>query len=134
MKLHWIFAIGIIALFFVGGARPAHAAMLTGLQLREYCGLIKRDSSTMTSTEIEHGEMCLIFITAIEEGYELGMPKDKRLICIPTDPVVPNGELGLIVFKYLDEHPEELHNDPGYLVLDALHTAFPCKFIPPSKK
>lgn len=48
----------------------------------------------------------------------------KPMICMPRGRT--DGQLALIVVKYLKEHPEDLHRDGGWMVLSALMKAFPC--------
>jgi hypothetical protein len=49
----------------------------------------------------------------------------KGLGCLPS--TVTNGQLALIVGKYLEQHPEEHHLDAWLQVGWAVTNAFPCE-------
>lgn len=49
----------------------------------------------------------------------------KPLFCMPLG--VKNGQLRLVVKKWLQEHPEKLHLPASGLVVGAFREAFPCK-------
>jgi hypothetical protein len=36
----------------------------------------------------------------------------------------------MVVVKYLEAHPERLHIESAFLVIDALADAFPCSALP----
>lgn len=46
-------------------------------------------------------------------------------ICLPGEATFD--QLLLVVSKFLDDHPERLHEGAGWLGFDALRDAFPCK-------
>jgi len=45
-------------------------------------------------------------------------------VCIPQK--VTNGQMGDVLIKYLQDHPEKRHNDVGVLAWRAFRKAFPC--------
>ncbi len=47
-------------------------------------------------------------------------------ICFPTDEALSTGQLAKILVKYLENHPERLHENPSRLMWDAFTEAFPC--------
>ncbi len=96
---------------------------LTGLKLHEYCAFVGSDQAKLSEEEYSHENICLFYVSGVLDGYQIGDNATK--ICIPDEASL--GELSLVVSKYLNQHPETLHNSPQYLVIDALHTAFPCK-------
>ncbi len=51
--------------------------------------------------------------------------KTSRLVCVPDGAGV--AQIVKTVVRYLEQHPEQLHVDPSFLVLPAMMEAFPCK-------
>lgn len=49
----------------------------------------------------------------------------EEQMCVP--PNVTAGQLKLIILKYMEKAPEELHKTAGSFVINALITAFPCE-------
>jgi hypothetical protein len=71
---------------------------------------------------------CTAYISGVVDGSELISGDGKReakLVCIPVDSVTA-GQLRLVVVKYLNEHPEELHQPASWLIEFAFIKAFPC--------
>jgi hypothetical protein len=99
-----------------------------GSTLREYCKLAESDSSKLSGDDLDHAIICTYYVNGVLDGYEAGVEPAKSLICSPD--TVTRGQKVLIVAKYLEDHPEMLHNDPRFLILDALSKAFPCKSKP----
>jgi hypothetical protein len=87
---------------------------------------IKRGCPTRSTTR----KICLFYVLGVLDGFRVGGDTTTK-ICVPDEASV--GELALLVSKYLDRYPEKLHNPSQYLVIDALHTAFPCESGPPKK-
>jgi hypothetical protein len=50
---------------------------------------------------------------------------NKNPFCFPKG--VTQGQTINVVLKYLDDHPEELHEPASILILKAVKTAWPCK-------
>jgi hypothetical protein len=69
---------------------------------------------------------CLRFIVGMNNMHNIDTECGRQpFYCLPTE--ATNGQLKRIVEKYLRAHPEELHRDTAYLVVEALMEAFPCK-------
>jgi hypothetical protein len=129
--MNWkrLIPVGIFCLLCLCGTNARAEFVLNSLTLHEYCNLVSRDKATLSNEEATHEAICLFYVSGIVDGYQLGESSLK--ICTPDK--VSLGELALIVSKYLNEHPEKLHNPPQYLVVDAIYTAFPCKTEPKHK-
>lgn len=54
-----------------------------------------------------------------------GENKPALALCVPTE--VRSSQYARIVLKYLQDHPEALHQDGNYLAYLAINSAFPCK-------
>ena len=106
---------------FAKGQSP-NSETLTSLKLHEYCGLVGVDQAKLSNDDYDHRNICLFYVSGVLDGFQIGDSATK--ICMPDGTSL--GELALVVSKYLRQHPEKLHNPPQYLVIDALHTAFPC--------
>ena len=115
----------------LGHASAQQHSDFNGYKLREYCKLAEADSSKLSGDDLDHAIICTYYVNGVLDGYEIGVDPAKRLICRPAN--VTHGQLVLIVAKYLDDHPEMLHNDPEYLIVDAICKAFPCKQEPSPK-
>ena len=59
------------------------------------------------------------------DGYVTGVTETITNLCIPDG--VATGQIMVVVRKYLKDHPEELHLSAATLVIEAIHTAWPCK-------
>ena len=55
----------------------------------------------------------------------IGTGTSQKIYCLPPTGI-ENDQLVRVVKKYLDEHPEDLHQSARILVLLALSEAFPC--------
>lgn len=122
----------VFCLFHLCGMLSAQGKNLSSMDLREYCHLAGRDSLHLSGDEALHAGICLFYVSGVIDGYEISGVK-PLLVCISTDSGVTNGQLALVVSKYLDDHPDRLNNAPVYLVLDALSEAFPCRAQPQRK-
>jgi len=124
-KLHgaWIICATIFCLSFLAKGQSQSGETLTSLDLRQYCDLVGLDQAKLSNDQYSHKNICLFYVSGVLDGFQIGDSTTK--ICIPDGASL--GELALVVSKYLGQYPEKLHNPPQYLVIDALHTAFPCK-------
>jgi hypothetical protein len=59
------------------------------------------------------------------DGYVTGVTETITTLCIPDG--VATGQIMVVVRKYLKDHPERLHLPAAALVIEAIHTAWPCK-------
>jgi len=76
---------------------------------------------------IEAGH-CSGFIKGIMEFNRLYQLGSEPFFCLPENSI-PNVQAIRIVVKYLRDHPERLHKNALFLVVDAFVEAFPCKII-----
>jgi hypothetical protein len=109
---------------------PGRGQAITSLKLHEYCSFVGQDQTRLSNQEYDQKNICLFYVLGVLDGFRVGGDTTTK-ICVPDEASV--GELALLVSKYLDRYPEKLHNPSQYLVIDALHTAFPCESGPPKK-
>jgi hypothetical protein len=118
----WIVCAMIFCLSFVAKGQSQSGTAMTSLMLREYCGLVGEDQAKLSDAEHDHVNICLFYVSGVLDGFQIGDSATK--ICVPEE--VTLGQLALVVSKYLNQHPENLHILPQFLVIAAVHTAFPC--------
>ena len=126
-----IFSVILLSLAF---GVPAHAQSETGSDLLMKCKtfLNKVDrTSEGPGTAFDIG-FCAGFIGGVLSGAEVWEVTDKirkqtypMAFCRPEN--ANNGEIIRVFVKYLEDHPERLHEPAGLLLLTSLSTAFPCK-------
>jgi hypothetical protein len=71
---------------------------------------------------------CTGYVHGIEEMLrfiEIRYGLTDSLFCVPKG--VNLGQMARVVVKYLEDHPERLHETDINLVVDAFKLAFPCK-------
>jgi Rap1a immunity proteins len=129
MKARVLICLSIFCLSLHARGQGTVASSLTSLRLREYCGFVGTDQKKLSDEEYAHSLVCLFYVSGVLDGFQIGDSATK--VCVPSGASL--GELALVVSKYLDQHPEKLHNQPQYLVIDALHTSFPCSPDPAKK-
>ena len=66
--------------------------------------------------------LCNGMIVGFDYGYSY-KNRDKTY-CVPSG--VNQGQIVKVVRKYIDEHPEKLHELYGKLIIEALNESFPC--------
>jgi len=84
-------------------------------------------SQTMSDSEIIDAALCSGFMQGITQTnlvYQYG--PSKPLFCLPEDGIA-NLQASRIVLKWLQEHPERLHEGETLLAITAFKQAFPCK-------
>ena len=100
---------------------PDENSMLQG------CGYTAMEEAKMSPQQWTDALTCIAYIRGIIEGYTVAnaqlMSKHRKL-CVP-DEVKPRQE-ALVIHKYLQEHPEKLHEPEAILAIEALQKAFPC--------
>lgn len=52
-------------------------------------------------------------------------PLSKRFVCFPTTGI-PSAELILVFLKFMDDHPEQLHEDVTTTVYNSINKAYHC--------
>lgn len=122
MRVKWIVYAISLGLSLIAEGQSQNGEALTSLKLREYCGFVGSDQAKLSDEGYNHENICLFYVSGVLDGFQIGDSATK--ICIPDGASL--GEQALVVSKYLNQHPEKLHNAPQYLVIDAVHTAFPC--------
>ena len=93
---------------------PAAAAYTSGNQVYSSC---TRDKY-----------YCMEYAAAWADGYYAGYSlagKPLEYICLPKE--IINQQLGDILFRYLEQHPNSRHLKISDLAFKALDEAFPCK-------
>lgn len=71
---------------------------------------------------------CIGYISGLIDGHQITsniLKPEKKFLCLPKDGI-SNDQAVRIVVKWLNEHPEELHQTARVAVLVALRNAFPC--------
>src|ERR1035437_4983242 len=119
----WIVCATIFCLSLIAKGQSQKGESLTSLELREYCSFVGVDQAKLSDKEYNHRNICLFYVSGVLDGFRIGDSATK--ICVPDEASM--GEVALVVSKYLNQYPEKLHNPAVYLVIDALHTAFPCE-------
>ena len=107
--------------FLFGNVQEASA--IKGMQLKEICDW-KNNPRRISRLP------CLLFIQGVVYGFDMGTLTEsdndrnatKKTMCIPKD----KNQWTTIVKKYLEDHPEKLHEQGVSLVISSLATAFPC--------
>jgi hypothetical protein len=89
--------------------------------------------------------VCLTYLDGFVSGLRMaqlsytgsanGQPSMARvsLVCLPTEGIAPE-QTRRIVVKYVNDHPESLHEHRDIIVLVALMNAFPACIQPPESK
>ena len=114
--------------FLFGNVQEASA--VKGMELKKICDF-KNNPRRISKLP------CLLYIKGVVHGFDMGthigsdndLNADKKTICFPKDTNV--GQWTAIVKKYLEDHPEELHNEGVNLVILSLATAFPSCYVEP---
>lgn len=111
-------------------ASPAIAGPKDGKKLMEECSYVVTTVINSSEKLFMH-DKCLTFIQAVNETHNAFVKHEKLgpLYCLPYG--VTYGQLGKIIYSYLDEHPEDIKQTAASLVLDTLKEAFPCKASQP---
>lgn len=121
-QCRWIVYAAILCLSLIAKGQALNSETLTSLKLHEYCGLAGMEQAKLSDEEHDHINICLFYVSGVLDGFQIGDSATK--ICIPDGATL--GQLALVVSKYLDQYPERLHVLPQFLVIAAVHTAFPC--------
>ena len=92
---------------------------LTGSKLSQLC------SSPLASTAFYECHGYVAGAHDVSKEILLHLYGERAAYCIPNS--IGTLQLALVVKKYLEEHPENLHKNAGGLIVNAFHEAFPCK-------
>jgi hypothetical protein len=90
----------------------------TGERLRDECQWVQKSESELDEEQHLKYALCVSYVVGVADGFYLGGGK----LCLPNKSVT-NSQTALVVFRHLDSHPEELHDDSGVLVVKALRKA-----------
>lgn len=113
--------------FLFGNAQEASS--LTGMELKKVCDYENNSNLRKLS--------CLLFIQGVVYGFQQGamigsdndVNAEKKAICLPGDTSVD--QWMAIVKKYLEDHPEKLHELGVNLIILSLATTFPSCYVEP---
>lgn len=104
----------------------------TGVQLLEECENVENDGSKLTGLERQRGMHCMGYLQGVADTLRFWRDynnEEKTHLfppaCISND--ATNFEFAKVVVKYLNDHPNKLHEGYGLLVIFALEDAYPCK-------
>ena len=107
-----------------------------GNKLLEYCGQAVKSEEPHTPAEHFGTAWCLGYIYGFVDGFDalaIASAKDetdydrlrKSYVCYPKD--VTAGQTARVLVKFLNDHPERLHQSASVLMLEAVQNAFPCR-------
>ena len=105
----------------------------SGADLLERCSApTPKVGDTLPATELvkttrDHG-LCIGYIMGVSDmalDYLAFAPNAKRTYCLPSE--VHPDQLVMVVKKYLEDNPAQLHLPAGVLTTHALTAAFPCR-------
>jgi len=115
----------VLFLIFSLLASPALADSKNGRKLLNECSYVIT-TVINTSEKLFMYDKCLTYIQGVNDAHNTFV-NYKELgpsYCLPYD--VNYGQLGKIIFTYLNEHPENINQAASTLVLEALKESFPC--------
>ena|ERR1700712_176412 len=95
------------------------ATALSGAELYRKCSQKNRKVSDIS---------CIAYVRGFVDGMMIGTilgTETRTVYCPPTDGLAVD-QARLVIEKYLKDHPEKLRIEAGYLVGEALVSAFPC--------
>lgn len=93
----------------------------TGIDLRDECNAVSKSVESLTRLEGYKAVSCEGFVHGVVDAWVLA----GKQSCVPDQ--VTYSEEALVVHKYLEDHPEELHYQPVVLVIRAMNHAWPCR-------
>lgn len=124
----------VSSLFLSPSAAYSQTVERTGEQLLKECQVVTMhtDGSKMTAFEFGEEGHCLGYLSGATDVLEEWDESNTKLhgnnpspVCLPSN--VTMNEIAMVVVKYLNDHPNKLHNDRSLLVMLALSDAYPCK-------
>jgi hypothetical protein len=105
------------------------AFALTASDLVESCQVLRKDS--LSGLDNQRSLWCVGYMQGALDGmllYQDVLNNDKRpavkSVCLPEE--ATNKEIGLVFLKFMDEHPEKLHESAGFTFWSAVSHAYPC--------
>jgi hypothetical protein len=131
-RLAFIAVIVLLVVPVHAGAQTAKET--TGFDLYNECQLgLKLMTAPTTLSQADLGKVnhCSGYLLGLKDMQTIWNETNKSynrsdlsLICIPPEATV--FELMKVVIKYLDDHPANLHDEKGLVVMKALLVAYPC--------
>jgi len=117
--------IGLAVIVVASGlwATPAVGQQGTGNQLLSDCAETLKTRGDRTK-DFQASAICMAFIKGIADVSNFPDTPLYRRICIPSGAV--GGQGVRIVFNWLEDHPERLHEPDGHLIIEALREGWPC--------
>jgi hypothetical protein len=122
----------IVCAVAVGASPYCAHAQNTGNELLQNCQAAlsmpgtPEGHSQMVEAERMKGMNCFGYVRGVWDTFSLyeaaGYPP---LACIPQEATV--GELVRVIVKYLNDHPNQLHEPDNVSLFKALKEAYPCK-------
>ena len=114
---------------------PDCRAMLKSESLLSYCQVAKK--TVWTDNEMIQLQFCNGYTQGISDAIQLneamvdahGRLLHKQTFCLPDDGISTT-EAALVYLKYMDAHPEELHEEASVTVWNALTDAYRCTAKP----
>ena len=104
----------------------------TGNVLRDKCRdfFAGQDNPSPATMDFVNTGYCAGYLDAVlsvEQAWRLVEGKSSKAahFCLPND--VPKGQMFLVIKKWMDDHPEELHTQAAFIIHQAFLKAFPCK-------
>jgi hypothetical protein len=132
VKISFVFALAVFSLGCLSVAPRSRAQQMeTGNTIQQKCKAL--DNNGPTDNVFRAGfcagfmstmQEMLITWEAVDEGLNRKHPTSVH-VCIPAE--ATNGQLIKVFLKFLDEHPELLHEPATGLYIQAMQHAFSCK-------
>ena len=126
-----ILLIVAVSLFMIFPTIAAAVHYSDGNLLHETCNEAIALFDSRGETDAFKAGSCFGYIRAANDMYEIMVINSNRTICIPSG--ISGKQLIRIVVKYLNDHPEKLHNPASLLVYEAFQESFPCIKVQPEK-
>jgi hypothetical protein len=105
----------LVVLFVLAMSMPVWATGYTGNNLIEFC---KKEELSMNFG------ICFGLMIGLDDGLYIGFGGVKPY-CLPAN--ASKGQMRKVLLKYLEEHPEKLHESYAHSIISAFTEAFPCK-------
>lgn len=117
----------LLALSLLAGlaaAPPAPAT--TGMEILRQCRAATKDVGGNVDAAIM-GAHCLGYLAGIADGHEIvaALKPDARLWCEPAEGLQAE-QRAMVVIRFLEKNPNELHKSGRTLVVRAFKAGFPC--------
>ncbi len=108
----------MVILFILTVSMPVQAGM-TGNDLLRRC----QGQSENAAIKIMNDTFCLGFIAGYTDALRTNL-RNSETVCMPNQAEWEQRKK--VVVKYMNEHPEKLHEYYEVLIMEAIEEAFPC--------